>query len=336
MDAGFENMKPDVVSGDDNGQDDSVALGNLQCPCGRKEQLRIADGRYFCGGVGCVNAVKPFLSVEETPVLISFDTTDTICAPEVYATRKVYKARPVRKLTHLVRRVVYGVSRKSQENVDRFIGLAKHVKPKPQVLIIGSGTQGNGTENLWADQNVVRTGIDIYPSLTVHFIADAHYLPFKDKTFDGVFIQAVLEHVADPQTVVAEIARVLVPGGVVYSEIPFMQQVHEGAYDFTRFTPLGHRRLFRHFACHTVGGLGGPGIVLAWSVKYFLWALTRSKGVSIVLAAPVFLIGRLLDKFTSEKALWDAPSGSYFLGTKTESIELRARDLPALYHGFQR
>lgn len=336
MDAGFEDMKRDALKGDDDVRDDPVALDSLQCPCGRKEQLRVTDGRYFCSGVGCVHAAQPFPSVEATPVLIAFETTDTICSPDVYATRKVYKARPMRRLTHLVRRLVYGVSRRSRENADRFITLAKRMSPKPSILIIGSGTQGNGTENLWTDPGIVRTGIDIYPSQTVDFIADAHFLPFRDMTFDGVFIQAVLEHVVDPQTVVAEIARVLKLDGVVYSEIPFMQQVHEGAYDFTRFTPLGHRRLFRHFACQAVGGLGGPGIVLAWSVKYFLWALTRSKALSIVLASPVFMIGRLLDKFTSEKALWDAPSGSYFLGTKTGTIELRARDLPALYHGFQR
>ena len=321
--------------GPQDGHGDDVTLDHLQCPCGRKDQLRIADGRYFCGGVGCVHAVQPFLSVEATPVLISFETTDTICVPEVYANRTVYKARPVRKLTHTVRRLIYGVSRKSQENVGRFVILAKRVNPKPSVLIIGSGTPGNGTEGLWTDGDIARTGIDIYPSQTVDFIADAHFLPFKDKTFDGVFIQAVLEHVVDPQGVVTEIARVLKPGGVVYSEIPFMQQVHEGAYDFTRFTPLGHRRLFRHFSCQALGGLGGPGIVLAWSVKYFLWALTRSKSLSIGLAAPVFLIGRLLDKLMSEKAMWDAPSGSYFLGVKTETIELRARDLPAIYRGFQ-
>jgi SAM-dependent methyltransferase len=335
MDAGFDDMKPDLLSGED-GQGDPVALDRLQCPCGRKEQLRTAHGHYFCMGVGCVNAVTPFTSVEATPVLISFETTDTICAPEVYANRAVYKARPVRKMTHLLRRLIYGVSRQSQVNIDRFVGLAKRSSARPSILIIGSGTQGNGTEALWADASVARTGIDIYPSQTVDYIADAHFLPFKDCTFDAVLIQAVLEHVVDPQTVVAEIVRVLKPAGVVYSEIPFMQQVHEGAYDFTRFTPLGHRRLFRHFTCLGAGGLGGPGVVLAWSLKYFLWALTRSKALSIALTAPAFLVGRILDTFTSEKALWDAPSGSYFLGTKTESIELRARDLPPLYHGFQR
>ena len=44
-----------------------------------------------------------------------------------------------------------------------------------------------------------------------------------------------------------EIYRVLKSDGIVYIETPFMQQVHGGKYDFTRFTYLGHRRLFARF-----------------------------------------------------------------------------------------
>ena len=66
----------------------------------------------------------------------------------------------------------------------------------------------------------------------------------------------------DPARVVAEIQRVLKPGGLVYAETPFMQQVHEGAYDFTRFTELGHRWLWRRFAPVARGALGGPGLSL--------------------------------------------------------------------------
>jgi SAM-dependent methyltransferase len=41
------------------------------------------------------------------------------------------------------------------------------------------------------------------------------------------WIQAVLEHALDPPVVVAEIYRVLKPGGLVYADTPFMQRVHE-------------------------------------------------------------------------------------------------------------
>ena len=73
----------------------------------------------------------------------------------------------------------------------------------------------------------------------------AHYLPFKDETFDGVWIQAVLEHVVSPETVVKEIFRVVKNHGLIHSEIPFMQQIHMGKNDFTRYTASGHRFLFK-------------------------------------------------------------------------------------------
>ncbi len=43
--------------------------------------------------------------------------------------------------------------------------------------------------------------------------ADGLRLPFADATFDGVFCSNVLEHVPDPEQVMAEIERVLRPGG---------------------------------------------------------------------------------------------------------------------------
>lgn len=44
---------------------------------------------------------------------------------------------------------------------------------------------------------------------------DAHALPFPDQSFDLVFCRFVLEHVADPPAVLAEMRRVLRPGAVV-------------------------------------------------------------------------------------------------------------------------
>ena len=47
--------------------------------------------------------------------------------------------------------------------------------------------------------------------------------------------------------------------GLVYAETPFLQQVHGGPYDFTRFTHLGHRRLFRKFIELESGATAGAG-----------------------------------------------------------------------------
>jgi SAM-dependent methyltransferase len=127
-----------------------------------------------------------------------------------------------------------------------------------------------------AETHVALVGFDIYGSENVQLIADAHQIPFADGTFDAVVIQAVLEHVLEPSVVVAEIWRVLKPNGYVYAETPFLQNVHEGAYDFTRFTESGHRWLFRDFELISSGPGNGPAAQLIWSASYFFWGLTRT------------------------------------------------------------
>ncbi len=44
--------------------------------------------------------------------------------------------------------------------------------------------------------------------------ADCHALPFADASFDRVFSHALMEHLSDPARAVAEIHRVLKPGGI--------------------------------------------------------------------------------------------------------------------------
>jgi SAM-dependent methyltransferase len=173
-------------------------------------------------------------------------------------------------------------------------------------------------------------GFDIYASTHTDFVADAHRIPFADESFDAVWIQAVLEHVIEPHQVVAEIARVLRADGVVYAETPFMQQVHEGAYDFTRFTESGHRWLFRDFECLESGVVLGPGTASWWSLRYTLRALFRSHVLAEVLALPFFWL-RFLDGLTSGVYASDAASGVYFFGKKGGS-RLGPKELVAFYH----
>ncbi|MCZ6539652.1 MAG: class I SAM-dependent methyltransferase [Chloroflexi bacterium] len=46
-------------------------------------------------------------------------------------------------------------------------------------------------------------------------VASVYEIPFPDGHFDGVLVHKVLEHVAEPETVMKEVTRVLKPGGVV-------------------------------------------------------------------------------------------------------------------------
>lgn len=53
-----------------------------------------------------------------------------------------------------------------------------------------------------------------------------------------------------------------------------------GRYDFTRFTYLGYRRLFKRFDEIESGITGGPGTALAWSYRYFLLSFVTSRTLS--------------------------------------------------------
>lgn len=74
-------------------------------------------------------------------------------------------------------------------------------------------------------------------------IGDAHLLPLDNACVDTLICTEVLEHVADPNQVVAELIRVLRPGGHLILSVPFLVPIHGDPFDFQRFTEQGLRRL---------------------------------------------------------------------------------------------
>ncbi len=227
---------------------------------------------------------------------------------------------------------VMGTAAISARNVDRFRRSLEGT-PSPLVLMVGGVTKGIGTEALYDDQNIRQIAFDICPSRFTQFVADAHDIPLADGCVDGVCVQAVLEHVVEPLRVVAEIERVLKPNGVVYAETPFMQQVHEGAYDFTRFTELGHRWLWRRFESIDRGPLGGPGLSLYWSTRYFLRGLLHSRRIADLASIP-FAIFALADRFMRPGDVIDGASGAFFLGRK-HADAVRLHTIVSEYMGAQ-
>jgi SAM-dependent methyltransferase len=318
--------------------DVSMQTQYLRCPCPEKRRLVERNDQLACANSDCPHAHDPerFKSFQGRPVLIAYKATDTLCTPTTNdLTERQFAGNPS-KFMDWARRFVYGGSKTTQKNCSHFTQLLKQLNPCPSILVIGSGAKGRGAGALWDDTTLRKTGVDIYVSPTVDYVADAHFLPFADASFDGVWIQAVLEHVAAPMDVVEEIHRVLKPGGVVYAETPFMQQVHAGPYDFTRYTVTGHRFLFRDFCLIDMGGNGGPTQVLAWSIKYLVWSLTKSRKAGIAASLPFFIVARAIDPFIGENALWDVASGVFFLGAKGDGPPMPAKELPGHYRGLQR
>lgn len=187
------------------------------------------------------------------------------------------------------------------------------------VLVVGGGSTGAGTASLWEASGVRLVSFDLYPSLSTTFVADAHRIPMHDNTVDGVWIQAILEHVLEPQRVADEIWRVLRDHGAVYAETPFLQPVHEGPLDITRFTESGHRYLFRRFSLVSSGTVAGPAASLRWALRAFVTAISRSAALGRAVYAGLCWLP-LLDRLADSASSVDGACAVYFMGRKMDSI----------------
>jgi SAM-dependent methyltransferase len=68
---------------------------------------------------------------------------------------------------------------------------------------------------------------------------DLHDLPIAAESFDAVVCTEVLEHVRHPERVAAELNRVLTPNGRLLVTVPFVIELHEEPFDYSRFTSYG-------------------------------------------------------------------------------------------------
>lgn len=89
---------------------------------------------------------------------------------------------------------------------------------------------------------------DITPYKEVDVVADLTRLPNDENSVDGFICDNVLEHVDNPTRAVAELHRVLKPGGIGYVSTPFLYPFHASPYDYQRWTALGLKRLFHEFS----------------------------------------------------------------------------------------
>jgi SAM-dependent methyltransferase len=228
-----------------------------------------------------------------------------------------------------------GVNYATQLNYRLLSKLLIEKLDNPKILIIGGGVKGTGINELFINSDIDITITDVSLTEDTQIVCDAHDLPFNSNTFDAVVVQAVLEHVVDPYRCVEEVHRVLKDGGIVYAETPFMQQVHGGAYDFTRFTWLGHRRLFRKFEEIKSGTCCGPGMALIWSWKYFLRSFPINHKIMNLLQGIALLTSffwKYFDYHLKKKPnVIDAASGNYFMGMKKNDYILNDKELIKLY-----
>lgn len=305
----------------------------LCCPLCKQALERVSE-RFVCQNPDCR---REFPLVDGRPVLINEDTS--VFRIDDFLERKQTTFRRSGKLTWLITWLLpsTGVNLKARKNYKILKDLLlNNAEERPKVLIVGGGELGQGLDAIIADDDMLFVQSDVAFEPRTELICDCHDLPFPDEFYDAVVVQAVLEHVIDPFRCVDEIHRTIKTGGIIYVETPFLQGVHMGKYDFTRFTDLGLRRLCRKFEEIDRGAMCGTGMALAGVYQAFLKSLTRSNSVRKVLA----VFGRItsfwlkyFDYYSIDTpASLDAASGLFFMGRKGNSV-LSDRDLLTLFKG---
>jgi SAM-dependent methyltransferase len=101
-------------------------------------------------------------------------------------------------------------------------------------------------------------GCDMREGMGVERIEDIHALSFAEGSVGTVLILETLEHVENPFLAMAEIFRVLRPGGLVVASCCMDFPVHEHPADYWRLTPQGFDLLLRRFSPRRVYVQGHP------------------------------------------------------------------------------
>jgi ubiquinone/menaquinone biosynthesis C-methylase UbiE len=160
---------------------------------------------------------------------------------------------------------------------------------------------------------------------------DAFALPFGEGSFDAVFSTGLLEHYADPLPIVAEMARVLYPGGVFFSDIVPRKLSSLRALEFLRPEPPFFERSFTRHQILRLLNQAGLELVGTFAAGVFppLWVpflvhSTRYRHLhSRLVGATMPLLRRLDRTWLAEKL------GFYWFcwGYKAEQALLSSNDL---------
>jgi len=155
----------------------------------------------------------------------------------------------------------------------------------PEVADLGCGPGDSVDAFRLADPDVRWVGVDLpaSPEVATRTRTDAEFrtfdgvaIPFEDASLDLIFCKQVLEHVERPGPLLADVGRVLRPGGVLVGSTSQLEPYH--SLSQWNYTPVGLTRLIEAAGMHVEElrpgidaltlivrrGLGGPQLFRRW------------------------------------------------------------------------
>ncbi len=154
--------------------------------------------------------------------------------------------------------------------------------------------------------------IDFHAFENVDVVADIYHLPFRSSVADAAVSECVGEHLRDPEVSLAEIHRVLKPGGLIYISLPFIESFHSSPDDFYRWTHMGIAALMKKagFEEIEIGMRAGPSSALSVILSEWLASILSFGSMKVyqvwlmffmVITTPIKVFDFLLIHFPSSR-----------------------------------
>lgn len=168
---------------------------------------------------------------------------------------------------------------------------------------------------------------DFEPFSGVQVCGDARQLPFRDGSIAAIECDAVLEHVAKPEMAVAEMVRVLRPGGFLHIVVPFNQAFHAYPSDYQRWTLAGLKEMLPAAELRVVelGIRTGPTATMLSYFCEYCRILAPARLGKLAYAAANWIVWplRYLDRWLNRKPNAHILANSiYILAQKKQSGEV--------------
>lgn len=173
-------------------------------------------------------------------------------------------------------------------------------------------------------------GCDRRAGRGVDRIEDVQCLSFADQTVGAVLMLETLEHVENPLQAMAEIFRVLRPGGVVLISSCMDFPVHEYPADYWRFAPQGFDLLLRRFSPRRVYIQGHPRF------PHSLVGVGKKGGADDALLVLDRLVTQIPGTLTQEISPRLAPDPFRLLGTELSEAEQQKYPVEMLHVAYDR